>query len=222
MLSARPLASRHLAAVTTSLAMTAGFLLVSSVPSKAASAADGHGHRSLAAVLTSDGNRFDHNSHDFDIVTQAVLAVLKAKPNSPVSVLTHGKTRVTAFVPTDQAFRALVFDLTGNWVKRERKVFAAVASLGIDTVETVLLYHVIAGKTITAAKALKADGAQLATAQGGTITVDVLNPNSGRIRLQDQDPDDVDPATIPRLLNINKGNKQIAHGINYVLRPANL
>jgi uncharacterized surface protein with fasciclin (FAS1) repeats len=222
MLSARPPASRRLAAVTTSLAMTAGFLLVTSLPSDAASAAHGRGHRSLASVLTSDGNRFDHNSHDFDIVTQAVLAVLKAKPNSPVSVLTQGKTRVTAFVPTDQAFRALVFDLTGSWVKRERKVFAAVASLGIDTVETVLLYHVIAGKTITAAKALKADGAQLATAQGGTITVDVLNPNSGRIRLQDQDPDDVDPATIPRLLNINKGNKQIAHGINYVLRPANL
>jgi hypothetical protein len=42
------------------------------------------------------------------------------------------------------------------------------------------------------------------------------------IRLQDLDADDVDPVTIPRLLNINKGNKQIAHGISYVLRPADL
>jgi uncharacterized surface protein with fasciclin (FAS1) repeats len=220
MLSLRHSAARRVAAVTTGMAMAASFLLVSSTPGNASAAR--HHHRSLAAVLTSDGNKFDHNSHDFDIVTQAVLAVLKAKPSSPVSVLTQGKTRVTAFVPTDQAFRALVFDLTGKWLKKESKVFAVVASLGIDTVETVLLYHVIAGKTITAAKALKADGAQLTTAQGGTLTVDVLNPVSRRIRLQDQDPDDVDPTTIPRLLNINKGNKQIAHGINYVLRPVNL
>ena len=173
-------------------------------------------------MLTSDGNRFDHNSKDFDIVTEAVLAVLAAKPDSPVSVLTNGKTRVTAFIPTDEAFRVLVYDLTGKWLRQERKVFAAVASLGIDTVEAVLLYHVIPGATLTAAKALKADGAQLTTAQGATITLDVLNPVTGRIRLQDQDPDDVDPSTIPWLLNINKGNKQIAHGINYVLRPVNL
>jgi uncharacterized surface protein with fasciclin (FAS1) repeats len=220
MLPARRLAARRVAAVTTSLAMMAGVTLVTSPPGNAASSA--LGHRSLAAVLTSDGNRFDHNAHDFDIMTQAVLAVLKAKPSSPVSALTRGHTRVTAFVPTDEAFRALVFDLTGKWVKRESKVFAAVASLGIDTVETVLLYHVIVGRTITAAQALRADGASLTTAQGGSISVDVLNPVVGRIRLQDQDPDDVDPTTIPRQLNINKGNRQIAHGINYVLRPANL
>jgi uncharacterized surface protein with fasciclin (FAS1) repeats len=219
MFPARRLAARRVAAVTTSLAMMAAITLVTSTPGNASAA---KGNRSLAAVLTSDGNNFDHNSRDFDIVTQGVLAVLKAKPSSAVSVLAKGNTRVTAFVPTDAAFRALVFDLTGKWVKKESKVFAAVASLGIDTVETVLLYHVIAGKTITAAQALKADGAALTTAQGGTITVDVLNPVTGRIRLQDQDPDDVDPATIPRLLNINKGNKQIAHGVNYVLRPANL
>ena len=219
MFPARRLAARRVAAVTTSLAMMAAITLVTSTPGTASAA---KGNRSLAAVLTSDGNNFDHNSRDFDTVTQAVLAVLKAKPSSAVSVLAKGNTRVTAFVPTDAAFRGLVFDLTGKWVKNESKVFAAVASLGIDTVETVLLYHVIAGKTITAAQALEADGAALTTAQGGAITVDVLNPVAGRIRLQDQDPDDVDPTTIPRLLNINKGNKQIAHGVNYVLRPANL
>jgi Fasciclin domain len=220
MFPARRPAARRVAAVATSLAMVAGITLVSSSPGNAAVAKKGN--RSLAAVLTSDGNRFDHNGRDFDITTQAVLAVLKAKPSSPVSVLTKGNVPVTAFVPTDEAFRALVFDLTGKWLKRESKVFAAVASLGIDTVETVLLYHVIVGKTITAAQALKADGATLTTAQGGAVTLDVLNPVVGRIRLQDQDPDDVDPTTIPRLLNINKGNKQIAHGINYVLRPADL
>ncbi|MGZ4593492.1 MAG: fasciclin domain-containing protein [Actinomycetes bacterium] len=210
-------AFRRIAAATTSVAVAAGLTLAVAPASSAAT-----GNRSLAKVLTSDGNRFDHNKADFDIATEAVLAVLKAKPASPVSVLTKGSQRVTAFVPTDQAFRIFVYDLTGTWYARESKVFAAVASLGVDTVETVLLYHVVPGATITAKKALQSDGVALTTAQGGTFTVDVLNPFSGKIRLQDQDPNDVDPFTVPKLLNINKGNKQIAHGIEYVLRPADL
>lgn len=207
---------RRLTAVAAAIALAAGASLASAAPSTAAT-----GNRSLAKVLTSDGNRFDH-TNDFDIVTEAVLAVLKAKPSSPVSVLTKGNVRLTAFVPTDNAFRVLVYDLTGKWLTSERKVFNAVASLGIDTVETVLLYHVVPGATITSAKALAADGKDLTTAQGGTFSVDVLNPVRGVIRLQDQDPNDVDPMTVPKLLDINKGNKQVAHGISYVLRPADL
>ncbi len=208
---------RRLTAVAAAAALAATAGLAAAAPSTAA-----QGNKSLAKVLTSDGNTFDHNKRDFDIATQAVLAVLDAKPGSAVGVLTKGKTRVTAFVPTDRAFRALVFDLTGKWIRSEKKVFNAVAGLGIDTVETVLLYHVVPGATITAKKALASDGAALTTAQGGTFTVDVLSPFSGRIGLIDQDPDDYDPSTKPALLNINKGNKQIAHGINYVLRPVNL
>jgi len=210
--------ARRLAVVATSLALAAGTAAVVAPPSSAAA----QGHRSLANVLTSDGNRFDHNSGDFDITTEAVLAVLKAKPTSAVSVLTKGNTALTAFVPTDRAFRVLVYDLTGKWLVKERNVFKAVTSLGIPTVETVLLYHVVPGATITARKALKADGAAFTTAQGGKVTVDVISPFSGRIRLQDLDPDDIDPSTVPALLDINKGNKQIAHGISYVLRPADL
>lgn len=208
---------RNAVAVVSTLALGAGAVLATA---PAASAAQGN--RSLAKVLTSDGNRFDKRSGDFDIATEAVLAVVKAKPGSPVAVLADGKTRVTAFVPTDRAFKALVFDLTGTWYYKERKAFAAAASLGIDTVETVLLYHVVAGKTLTAGKVLDADGASVPTAQGGSVTVDVLDPTRGVVRLQDADPDDVDPTTIPRLLNLNKGNKQVAHGINYVLRPVDL
>jgi uncharacterized surface protein with fasciclin (FAS1) repeats len=208
---------RRAVAVTSTLALAATGALAAASPSTAA-----QGNRSLAKVLTSDGNHFDRNGRDFDITTEAVLAVLKDDPSSAVGLLTQGRKRATAFVPTDSAFRVLVYDLTGKWVRGERNVFKAVAGLGLDTVETVLLYHVVAGKTISAKKALAADGADLSTAQGGTISVDVINPRTGKIRLQDQDPDDIDPLTKPRLLNINKGNKQIAHGITYVLRPANL
>lgn len=209
---------RRATALVATAALATGAALAAAPPGSAATV----GHRSLATVLTSDGNRFDHNSGDFDIVTEAVLAVLKAKPASPVSVLTKGNTRVTAFIPTDQAFRVLAYDLTGRWITSERKLFAAVASLGTDTLETVLLYHVVVGKTILAKQVLASDGAALTTAQGGAITVDVLTPTSGKIRLQDLDPNDVDPFTIPSKLNINKGNKQVAHGISYVLRPADL
>jgi len=208
---------RNAVAVVSTLALGAGAVLATA---PAASAAQGN--RSLAKVLTSDGNRFDKKAGDFDIATEAVLAVLDAKPASPVAVLTKGKTRVTAFVPTDRAFKALVFDLTGTWYYKERKAFNVVASLGIDTVETVLLYHVVAGKTLTAAKVLAADGTHVGTAQGGNVEVDVLDPTRGVVRLQDVDPDDVDPTTVPRLLNLNKGNKQVAHGISYVLRPVDL
>ena len=208
---------RRAVAVSSALAIAATGAVVAAGPSTAA-----QGNRSLAKVLTSDGNHFDRNGRDFDIVTEAVLAVLDAKPNSPVGVLANGRQRVTAFVPTDQAFRVLAYDLTGKWIRGERNLFKAVAGLGIDTVETVLLYHVVAGATVNSKKALQADGNDLTTAQGGAVTVDVINPNNGKIRLQDLDPDDVDPFTKPRLLDINKGNKQIAHGITFVLRPADL
>ena len=180
------------------------------------------GTRSLAAVLTSDGNQFDRNWYDYDIVTEAVLAVLGAKPNSPVKVLTDGTVPVTAFIPNDRAFQVLVRDLAGTTPRTEQATFQAVAGLGIDTVETVLLYHVVPGATITKKAAVKANGAVLTTAQGGTFRVKVYNRHVPIIELRDQDPNDVNPFLNPRALDINKGNRQIAHGIVFVLRPADL
>ena len=71
-------------------------------------------------------------------------AVLKAKPNSPVKVLADGKTALTAFLPTDRAFENLARELThSRKLPSEKQAFATVAGLGINTVETVLLYHVV-------------------------------------------------------------------------------
>ena len=182
------------------------------------------GNRSLAAVLTANGNgQFDSNPFDYDIVTQAVLAVVAAKPSSPVALLANGDVALTAFLPSDFAFRDLVRQLTGKTYGSEKQVFdALVAAAGVDTIEAVLLYHVVPGATITSADAVKADGAVLTTAQGGTITVDVLVSWLGIVRLVDQDPSDANPYLNPFALNINKGNKQIAHGITAVLRPVDL
>jgi hypothetical protein len=180
------------------------------------------GNRSLAKVLTSDGNKFDKNWNDYDIVTEAALAVIAAKPDSPVTVLTKGKVPVTAFIPNDWSFRRLAKDLTGTRFRTEKQVFNALAGLGIDTIETVLLYHVVPGATIDSKTALGADGVALTTAQGGKVTVDVIYPKLPIVQLRDQDPDSIDPFLNPTALDINKGNKQIAHGILLVLRPVDL
>lgn len=202
----------------------AGLLLAPSAVAAPTNGSKGSptGTRSLAAVLTADGNQFDRNWSDYDIVTEAVLAVLANKPSSPVGLLTDGTVPLTAFIPNDRAFQLLVADLSGKWLGSEKAVFEAVAGLGIDTVETVLLYHVIPGATLTSKQAAASNGATLTTAQGGTIGVRVYSKWLPVIQLKDKDRNDLDPFLNPWALDVNKGNKQIAHGITFVLRPVDL
>ncbi len=178
------------------------------------------GTRSLATVLAQDGSGFDRNWNDFDITDNAVAAVVAAKPNSPVAVLADGSTALTAFLPTDRAFRRLAEDLTGKRYRSEKAVFADLATkLGVDTIESVLLYHVVPGATITYRQALRSNGAVLTTAlAGSTVRVKVLRHH--RVALVDADRNDANPVVVRA--NINKGNVQVAHGIDRVLRPVDL
>ncbi|MFW8205271.1 hypothetical protein ACOIC8_28215, partial [Klebsiella pneumoniae] len=84
-----------------------------------------------------------------------------------------------------------------------------VDEVGVDAVEKVLLYHVVPGKTIRAKDAVKADGAELATAlKDAKITVDVKwHHHRPVIVLRDLDRNDRDPRVNPRAVDINKGNK---------------
>jgi uncharacterized surface protein with fasciclin (FAS1) repeats len=181
------------------------------------------GTQSLATVLAADGDTFDRNWYDFDIVDQAVAAVLAAKPDSPVAVLADGTVPLTAFLPNDRAFQLLAFDLTHRWQRTESGTLTAIAgAVGIDAVEQVLLYHVVPGATIDARTALASDDAALTTAQGGTFRVDVLSKKLALVRLVDQDRNDLNPFLVASRLDLNKGNVQIAHGISAVLRPLDL
>ncbi|MBI4933588.1 MAG: fasciclin domain-containing protein [Actinobacteria bacterium] len=171
---------------------------------------------SLAQILLSDSkkdaaNGFDRNPNDFDIVTQALLLF----PDLVEAASNPGD--YTVFLPTDYAFRLLVKDLTGKKVFKESDVFAAVATLGTDTVKTVLTYHIVPGARVDYKAATKSDGAELKTLQGNIITVDVQGKN--RVILMDGDPDLRDPRVI--FPNI-KASNGIAHGINRVLIPVNL
>ncbi len=205
--------NKRLLAGGTAVALTASM----GVGAIGATSAQAAGKTPLAEVLV-DGD-FDKNGKDYDIVTDAVLAVLGDDPSSPVSLLTKGGQRATAFLPTDAAFKRLASALTGKQVKSEKKAFEAVAGLGLDTVEEVLLLHVVPGATITAKKALKSDGAKLTTAQGEKLEVMVKQAHSDTPRVFIKDLSNTSSDARVFEVDINKGNRQIAHGINAVLLP---
>lgn len=212
--------ARRLAALVTTAGLAVG-AAAAAAPAQATTS--GGGTRSLAAVLAADGSGFDRNPFDYDIVENAALAVIAADSdnNSAVRVLTDGTVPVTAFIPNDQAFRQLANDVLGHKPRSEAQVLTDLAGLGLETIETVLTYHVVPGSTIDYRTALAADGAALTTAAGSAVTVDVKRLWLFRyVTLVDADPTDRDPVVVQA--NINRGNKQIAHGIDRVLRPLDL
>ena len=213
--------ARRLVRVSSLLAIALATVIATALPASAHSgSAQVKGTASLAALLAKDGSGFDRNWNDYDIVDNAVSAVLTAKPTSAVAVLADGSVPLTAFLPTDRAFRRLAHDLTGKWYGSEAKVFGALAgALGVGTIENVLLYHVVPGATISYRQALRSNGAVLSTALTGT-TVTVKVSCRYIVSLRDNDRNDRNPVVVAP--NLNRGNLQIAHGINRVLRPVDL
>ncbi len=179
------------------------------------------GTTSLAEVLAGDGLEFDDNWKDFDILDQAVNDVIGAKPESAVAVLADGTVKLTAFAPTDRAFRKLVNEVAGTKPEDEATTYELLSTVGVDTIESILLYHVVPGAPITYKAAKKADGAKLETANGKKLKVD-YRPKSDLVYLIDKDDDAKNAFVLPAANNVNKGNRQIAHGIPAVLRPIDL
>jgi len=175
----------------------------------------------LAEILLSDSasdkDGFDRRSWDYDIVTQAILAF----PDLTEAAL-NPDAELTVFLPRDSAFRRLVYEISGEWIRSEAKIFDAVVGLGLDTVKTVLDYHVVPGAKIDYHTALQANGAELTTLQGGTIKVKVKSFLWWKwIKLVDADKNDRNP----RVSQPNIGGEAsngFAHGINRVLRPIDL
>ncbi len=203
----------------TAVGAAAGALALSLISAPASQAAEGT--TSLATVLKAGQAKFDKDFADYDILTKAVEAVLAAKPNSPVKVLADGNTAVTAFIPNDQAFINLASALTGKKVSSESAAFTAVAGLGIPTVEKVLQYHVVPGPAILSEAALQANGAKLKSALNGKTIGARVNASAPSITLVDKAPNLGNPKVILTQVDINKGNKQVAHGIDGVLLPMN-
>lgn len=176
------------------------------------------GLNALTNVLNVAEYDFDTDLTDFDILTYLALDVMGAKPNSPVWALADGNVKMTAFIPTDRAFKKLVKALTGESLKRERKIYLAVRALGMDTVEKVLLYHVVLGDPILSGAAVEAANAStfLTTAEGSTIRVVF---NGDLLKVRDKDRERINPNVILARVDVNEGNNQVAHPINGVLLP---
>lgn len=202
--------------IRSAFASTLAVALLSSGVAGAPSAQAVDGTNSLAAVLTAK-NSYDTDKSNYDILTAAILAVLKAKPDSAVKVLTDGNTALTAFIPNDGAFLDLVKALTGKKAKTEAAALKTVASLGIPKVEQILLYHVVPGDAILSGDALKANGASLQTAVAGKVIK--VGVKGTKITLTDYNKKLENPVVLLSQVDINKGNKQVAHGIDAVLMP---
>lgn len=202
----------------------ASALVAAGLAGVAPGVASAHGHatdQTLADILLSDSGKddaagFDRRSWDYDIVTQAVLLF----PDL-VEAASNPDAELTVFLPTDKAFRDLVKDVTGQRLRSEADVFAAVASLGTDTVRNVLLYHIVPG-SIAYRDAKRSDGAVLGTLlEGSTIEVDVKNRGAKKVRLIDADLDDHDPRVVQGDVG-GAASNGYAHGIDRVLRPIDL
>ncbi len=174
----------------------------------------------IADVLLSDSakddaNGFDRRWNDYDIATQAVLLFpdLVAAASDPNASL-------TLLAPNDRAFRLLVLDLTKKWLPREADVFAAVASLGTDTVKAVLTYHLVGAK-LDPTTVLNSDLVEVPTLLGASFTVDVINKRAAFVQFVDADPD----ARNAFLNKVSVGGtlaNGYIHGVDRVLRPLDL
>jgi uncharacterized surface protein with fasciclin (FAS1) repeats len=182
---------------------------------------------SVYAVLAADDG-FDTNGRDYDILEAAAEAVVNAKPGTTVAALNNPAAALTVFAPNDNAFRWLVFSLTGRWYWSEAtvltKLVAAVQGLvgpaaTIDTIEAVLLYHVVRGKVLSSAVP-GLNGADIPTVGGGTFRIHV---GHWFVSLVDKDPNAFNPTLVRGGLDIQTSNgNSVIHTISGVLRPIDL
>lgn len=185
-------------------------ILLALVMSAPVSANGGPTSPTLGGILLSDGNMFDSDQNDFDIVTQAVLAFpgLAGAATNPAATL-------TVFLPTDKAFRILVEDLYGESIKNESDLFDfLVTELTLPVIEAVLEYHII-GEIYTADDLVtEGDGFELSPLlEDSSLEVDFRGK---QLRLIDNEPSLRDP--IVRVVDIH-GSNGVAHVIDRVLLP---
>lgn len=174
--------------------MLAGAAAVAAVGTAPAAAKPDRTTITDTVVSISGPSGFDTNPGDFDILRDALGATgLDAKLD--------GRGQFTVFAPPDSAFLALTGTTT------EQAAFDAVAALGLDNVESVLLYHVARGAR-TAADVVPAT--RVRTLNGGFLTKE-----SGSAVLQDGAGREV-PIAAPDAARVSNG---VIHVVGDVLLP---
>jgi uncharacterized surface protein with fasciclin (FAS1) repeats len=175
------------------------------------------GIESITKKIDISDFKFDSDLSDYDIFKNLLLDVLASKPKSAAWALADGNVALTAFIPTDRAFRKLVKSLTGKYLAKEVNIYNTLLSLGTTKLEQVLLYHVVIGAPLVSGEVLTKNGEFLTTAQGATIRVALVDTV---LRIRDKDTKRENPEVILTRVDQNLGNRQMFHPINGVLLPA--
>lgn len=186
------------AVVTAALAFTASPAMANGGGKPAGTIVD-------VAVAASGGGTPDSNSHDYDLLVQALVAT------GLDATLADTSTKYTVFAPNDRAFMRLVTDLTGAAPASEAEALATITSaFTADQISNILLYHVVPGKKLGPVQVLLSRS--LTMANGG-----VVNPRGTTLR--DETPTLKDPRLVLWAINIQASNGVI-HTIDRVLVPA--
>lgn len=172
----------------------------------------------LATAMKLDAPAFDSNWQDHDILVHCINRVLAAKPNSTLNSLRDGTLPLTVLAPDDLAFRALAGyrNARGVILSTEARVYAFIAKLHIDSLERVLKYHLVPSEVLGALDLLTSNGLTLPTQEGSPIRVSIATS----VRLVDVSAQKRESLVRLSYLDINKGNRQIAHSISAVLLPS--
>lgn len=162
----------------------------------------------------------------FNIIGQVVLALADAGVLTSDDVSALSTAEITAFLPTDFAFRRLAADVSGQpvWKVDESEVIGILTgALDLSTIGVVVEYHIYAGGKVDYLTALNLDTSKgngtdtfIAMYSGGELGIDrryfaLQLDDAGTAGLGTNNPYVVWP-------NIDGGNA-LVHGISEVLLP---
>ena len=162
----------------------------------------------------------------YNIIGQTVIALVQNGVLDDADVAALQTAEITAFLPTDIAFRRLVADIQGTkwWRVAEGDVIPAlVGVLGLETIGEVVKYHIFPGGKVDYRTALSLDdnrrnGTEVSIEMynGGMLDIDrrywlLQLDDSGEAGFGSNNP-------FVAQRNIDGGNA-IVHGISEVLLP---